>query len=71
MIALWDVGAYCGILGSHYNMRPRRMELLVTGKNVKIIRKEEIYEDIILEDIRSKKLFARWHPRATSKEASI
>ena len=28
-------------------MRPRRMELLVTGQNIKIIRKEETYEDIL------------------------
>ena len=47
LIALWDVGAYCGVLGSNYNMRPRRMELLVTGENVRIIRKEESYEDIL------------------------
>ena len=47
LIALWDVGAYCGVLGSNYNMRPRRMELLVTGENVKMIRKEESYEDIL------------------------
>ena len=47
LIALWDVGAYCGVLGSNYNMRPRRMELLVTGQNIKIIRKEETYEDIL------------------------
>ena len=28
-------------------MRPRRMELLVTGQNIEIIRKEETYEDIL------------------------
>ena len=32
LIALWDVGAYCGVLGSNYNMRPRRMELLINGQ---------------------------------------
>ena len=47
LIALWDVGAYCGVLGSNYNMRPQRMELLINGKDVRVIRKEESFEDIL------------------------
>ena len=31
LVILWDVGAYCHVLSSNYNMRPRRAEFLVTG----------------------------------------
>ena len=31
VVVLWDVGAYCHVLSSNYNMRPRRAEYLVDG----------------------------------------
>lgn len=31
LVILWDVGAYCHVLSSNYNMRPRRAEFLVNG----------------------------------------
>ena len=33
LVVLWDVGAYCHVLSSNYNMRPRRAEYLVTGSD--------------------------------------
>ncbi len=53
-IAVWDVGAYCSAMGSVYNMRTRPMEVLLSGKTWRVIRKRETFEDLLaLYDIDS------------------
>ena len=47
LVALWDAGAYCHVMGSHYNMRPKRAEILVKGAKMTLIRKAETIEDIL------------------------
>jgi diaminopimelate decarboxylase len=46
-LAILDAGAYGTVLSSNYNTRPRPAELLVTGKNVKVIRRRENITDLL------------------------
>jgi diaminopimelate decarboxylase len=45
LLAILDVGAYGSVLGSNYNSRGRAAELLVEGKNAKVIRRRESPQD--------------------------
>jgi diaminopimelate decarboxylase len=45
--AILDAGAYGSVLSSNYNTRPRPAEVLVTGKNVKVIRRRESVSDLL------------------------
>ena len=47
IIAICDVGAYGMTLSSNYNVRPKSIELLIKGSNVKVIRKRQRYKDLI------------------------
>ena len=47
LIVVADVGAYCGVLSSNYNMRERREERLITGEHVQMIRRGETYDDLL------------------------
>ncbi|CAG5105494.1 Oidioi.mRNA.OKI2018_I69.chr1.g2175.t1.cds [Oikopleura dioica] len=47
LVILWDVGAYCHVLSSNYNMRPRRAEFLVTGCEFRQIRRQDTFEDMM------------------------
>ena len=47
IIAICDVGAYGMSLSSNYNVRPKSIELLINGSNVKVIRKRQRYKDLI------------------------
>jgi len=46
-IAIFTAGAYGFTMASNYNARPLPAEVLVDGKNFKIIRKRQSYEDMI------------------------
>ncbi|KAA3602029.1 MAG: diaminopimelate decarboxylase [Calditrichaeota bacterium] len=46
LAVITDVGAYGFVMSSHYNHRPKPAEILVSGKNVKLIRRAETLEDI-------------------------
>ncbi|OQA91850.1 MAG: Diaminopimelate decarboxylase [Elusimicrobia bacterium ADurb.Bin231] len=46
-LAILCAGAYGYSMSSNYNMRPRPAEILVEGKNWKVIRKRETLEDIL------------------------
>ena len=46
-IAICDVGAYGMSLSSNYNLRPKAIELLIKGRNIKIIKKRQKYTDLI------------------------
>ena len=47
LIAIFTAGAYGFTMASNYNTRPMPAEVLVDGKNFKIIRKRQSYEDMI------------------------
>ena len=47
IIAICDVGAYGMSLSSNYNIRPKSIELLIKGSNIKVIRKRQRYIDLI------------------------
>ena len=47
IIIFCDVGAYGMSLSSNYNLRPKPIEVLIKGSNIKIIRKRQKYKDFI------------------------
>jgi diaminopimelate decarboxylase len=47
LISIFTAGAYGFTMASNYNARPLPAEVLVDGKNFKVIRKRQSYEDII------------------------
>ena len=46
-VVICDVGAYGMSLSSNYNIRPKAVELLITGSKIKIIRPRQKYNDLI------------------------
>jgi len=50
-IAVLDVGAYGFSMSSNYNSRPRPAEVIVKGKNYKILRKRENYKDLVRGEV--------------------
>jgi len=46
-IAICDVGAYGVSLSSNYNLRPKPVEILINGSNIKVIKKRQKHLDII------------------------
>ena len=47
LLAIQTAGAYGFVLSSNYNSRPRACEVLVNGKQARVIRRRESYEDLI------------------------
>ena len=47
IIVICDVGAYGMSLSSNYNIRPKPIELLISGSNIKVIKKRQKYNDLI------------------------
>jgi diaminopimelate decarboxylase len=48
ILAILDVGAYGYSMSSNYNLRPRPAEVLISGCSVKLIRRRETFEDLII-----------------------
>jgi len=46
-LAVFTAGAYGFAMSSQYNSRPRAAEVLVDGDSFKVIRRREIYQDLI------------------------
>ncbi len=46
-VAIMSAGAYGFTMASHYNTRPKAVEVLVTGDTYRIIRRRETYEDLV------------------------
>jgi diaminopimelate decarboxylase len=51
-LAVECAGAYGRAMASQYNSRPRGAEVLVKGSNVKVIRKAETIEDLMLKEVK-------------------
>ncbi len=47
LLAIMSSGAYGFALSSNYNSRPRVPEVLVRGKRMKVIRKREVFKDLV------------------------
>ena len=47
IITICDVGAYGMSLSSNYNMRPKPIELLIKGSQIKIIKKRQKHKELI------------------------
>src|SRR5262245_60839801 len=47
LLAVMSAGAYGFSLSSNYNSRPRAAEVLVSGKDYRVIRRRESYEDLV------------------------
>ena len=47
LIVICDVGAYGMSLSSNYNVRPKPIELLINGSNIKVIKKRQKHKDLI------------------------
>lgn len=47
LIAVFSAGAYGFVMASHYNSRPNAAEVLVEGRNARLIRRRETYADLI------------------------
>ncbi len=47
LIVICDVGAYGMSLSSNYNIRPKPVEILIKGSKIKVIKKRQMYKDLI------------------------
>lgn len=47
LLAVFSAGAYGFTMSSQYNSRPRAAEVLVDGKDAKLVRRRETYEDLV------------------------
>jgi diaminopimelate decarboxylase len=47
LLAVLDTGAYCSVMSSNYNSRPRAAELLVDGGKATVIKKRETLKDLV------------------------
>lgn len=56
LIAVFTAGSYCMTMASQYNSTPRPPEILVSKSEAKVIRKREVYEDLILLERDSEKI---------------
>ncbi|MBL8793206.1 MAG: diaminopimelate decarboxylase [Planctomycetia bacterium] len=51
LLATFSAGAYGMAMASNYNSRPRAAEVLVDGKNHRLIRRRETFEDLVRPEI--------------------
>ena len=50
LLAIHDVGAYGHVMSSNYNSRFRPPEILVEGSRMKIIRRRETFDDLLIQE---------------------
>ncbi len=51
LLAVMSCGAYASVMSSNYNGRLRPAEVMVNGSEVKLVRKRESYEQLILNEL--------------------
>jgi diaminopimelate decarboxylase len=51
LLAVRDVGAYCFVMASNYNMRPRAAEALIEEGAVRLIRRRETFDDLVRNEV--------------------
>lgn len=47
LLAVFTAGSYCMSMASQYNAIPRPSEILIDGSKITVIRKGEVYEDLV------------------------
>ena len=50
ILAIHDAGAYGHVMSSNYNSRLRPPEILIEGSKVKIIRRRETFDDLLIQE---------------------
>ena len=50
ILAIHDAGAYGHVMSSNYNSRLRPTEILVEGSEIKIIRRRETFDDLLIQE---------------------
>ena len=50
ILAIHDAGAYGHVMSSNYNSRLRPPEILVEGQEIKVIRRREIFDDLLRQE---------------------
>jgi diaminopimelate decarboxylase len=50
LLAIFSAGAYGMVMASNYNTRPRAAEVLVDGRDARLVRRRETYEDLVLQE---------------------
>ncbi len=50
LLATFSAGAYGMVMASNYNTRPRAAEVLVDGRQARLVRRRETYEDLVLQE---------------------
>ena len=50
LVAIHDVGAYGHVMSSNYNSRLRPPEILVDGEEIKLIKRREKFEDLMIQE---------------------
>lgn len=51
LLSVFSAGAYGTAMSSHYNARPLGAEVLVDGRNVRLIRRRETYADLLQTEV--------------------
>jgi diaminopimelate decarboxylase len=51
LLAIKSAGAYGFTMSSHYNSRPRAVEVMVSGADYRVIRRRETYDDLYLQEV--------------------
>ena len=51
LLAVMSVGAYGFVMTSHYNDRPKPVEVLVDGDRYGVIRPRETFEDLVRHEV--------------------
>ncbi len=52
LVAVLGAGAYGNVMSSNYNARPRAAEVLVDGRNARLIRRRETFADLVRGETR-------------------
>ena len=50
ILAIHDAGAYGHVMSSNYNSRLRPPEILIEGSKIKIIRRRETFDDLLIQE---------------------
>jgi len=50
LVAIFTAGAYGMAMASHYNSRPNPPEVLVEGERIRVIRRREAYNDLLMTE---------------------
>ncbi len=51
LLAVFSAGAYGMVMASNYNTRPRAAEVLVSGKEARLVRRRETLEDLVAQEL--------------------